>query len=62
MRYILFNRKEVEEMDQKPLLPTNDYVFKKVFGENLAILGNFLKETHSVLYGEVIGGTGQKRR
>ena len=30
-------------MDVKPLSPTNDFVFKKVFGGNLAVLKDFLK-------------------
>ena len=30
-------------MRKKPLLPTNDFVFKKVFGENMTVLGDFLK-------------------
>ncbi len=30
-------------MKQKPLSPTNDFVFKKIFGENVAILSDFLK-------------------
>ena len=30
-------------MDKKPLSPTNDFVFKKVFGENMTVLGDFLK-------------------
>ena len=30
-------------MEFKPLSPTNDFVFKKVFGENLLILRDFLK-------------------
>jgi predicted transposase/invertase (TIGR01784 family) len=29
-------------LEQKPLSPTNDFVFKKVFGENLNILRDFL--------------------
>ena len=30
-------------MERKPLSPTNDFVFKKVFGENLTVLEDFLK-------------------
>jgi predicted transposase/invertase (TIGR01784 family) len=30
-------------VDKKPLSPTNDLVFKKVFGENLLVLDSFLK-------------------
>jgi predicted transposase/invertase (TIGR01784 family) len=30
-------------MDKKPLSPTNDFVFKKIFGENMTVLGDFLK-------------------
>jgi predicted transposase/invertase (TIGR01784 family) len=30
-------------MELKPLSPTNDFVFKKVFGENVAVLEDFLK-------------------
>ena len=30
-------------MEKKPLSPTNDFVFKKVFGENMTVLGDFLK-------------------
>lgn len=30
-------------MDKKPLSPTNDFVFKKVFGENMTVLSDFLK-------------------
>jgi predicted transposase/invertase (TIGR01784 family) len=30
-------------MDKKPLSPKNDYVFKKIFGENLPVLTDFLK-------------------
>jgi predicted transposase/invertase (TIGR01784 family) len=30
-------------MEIKPLSPTNDFVFKKVFGENLTVLEDFLK-------------------
>ena len=30
-------------MKYKPLSPTNDFVFKKVFGENLIVLEDFLK-------------------
>ena len=30
-------------MDFKPLSPTNDFVFKKVFGENMTALEDFLK-------------------
>lgn len=30
-------------MDYKPLLPTNDFVFKKVFAENVMVLEDFLK-------------------
>jgi predicted transposase/invertase (TIGR01784 family) len=30
-------------MELKPLSPINDFVFKKVFGENLAVLEDFLK-------------------
>ena len=30
-------------MQIKPLSPTNDFVFKKVFGENLTVLEDFLK-------------------
>jgi predicted transposase/invertase (TIGR01784 family) len=30
-------------MDFKPLSPTNDFVFKKVFGENMTVLADFLK-------------------
>jgi predicted transposase/invertase (TIGR01784 family) len=30
-------------MEQKPLSPTNDFVFKKVFGENMTVLTDFLK-------------------
>jgi len=30
-------------MELKPLSPTNDFVFKKVFGENLTVLEDFLK-------------------
>jgi predicted transposase/invertase (TIGR01784 family) len=35
-------------MDRKPLSPTNDFVFKKVFGENLLILDDFLKSVLDV--------------
>jgi hypothetical protein len=30
-------------MERKPLSPTNDFVFKKVFGEKLMVLEDFLK-------------------
>jgi predicted transposase/invertase (TIGR01784 family) len=30
-------------MELKPLSPTNDFVFRKVFGENLTVLESFLK-------------------
>jgi len=30
-------------MEFKPLSPTNDFVFKKVFGENLTVLEDFLQ-------------------
>ncbi|MDR3175676.1 MAG: Rpn family recombination-promoting nuclease/putative transposase [Desulfovibrio sp.] len=30
-------------MEKKPLSPKNDYVFKKIFGENLTVLTDFLK-------------------
>ena len=29
-------------MDKSPLSPTNDFVFKKVFGENMVVLSDFL--------------------
>jgi predicted transposase/invertase (TIGR01784 family) len=35
-------------MDKKPLSPVNDFVFKKVFGENLFVLDNFLKSVLDV--------------
>lgn len=30
-------------MNKTPLSPTNDFVFKKVFGKNMAVLADFLK-------------------
>jgi hypothetical protein len=30
-------------MDQKPLSPKNDFVFRKVFGENMTVLSGFLQ-------------------
>jgi predicted transposase/invertase (TIGR01784 family) len=30
-------------MDKKPLSPKNDFVFKKVFGENMTVLADFLQ-------------------
>ena len=30
-------------MERTPLLPTNDFIFKKIFGGNLSILQDFLK-------------------
>ncbi|MDR1242740.1 MAG: Rpn family recombination-promoting nuclease/putative transposase [Deltaproteobacteria bacterium] len=35
-------------MNKKPLSPTNDFVFKKVFGENLFVLDSFLKSVLDV--------------
>ncbi len=35
-------KRESRFMDKKPLSPTNDFVFKKVFGENTVVLSDFL--------------------
>ena len=39
-------------MVQKPLSPINDFVFRKVFGENLSILEDFLKSVLDLPAGE----------
>jgi hypothetical protein len=36
-------QRRIVGMEQKPLSPINDFVFKKIFGEKLNILSDFLQ-------------------